>query len=90
MEFYLDILLYAPYVTAAVLCLLTFCFFVDYKYVVYQHNGYTTSLDLEMDKLQSVIGKRRRLITFIYRKRPTKETALDEDDSSLYFAYMNR
>ncbi|WP_404461604.1 hypothetical protein [Sutcliffiella horikoshii] len=90
MEFYLDILLYAPYVTAAVLCLLTFCFFVDSKYVVCQHNGYTTSLDLEMNKLQSVIGKRRRLITFIYRKRPTKESTLDEEDSSNYFAYMSR
>jgi len=89
MEFYLDILLYAPFVTAAVLCLLTFCFFVDSKYLVYQHNSYSTTLDLETNKLQSVIGKRRRLITFIYRKRPTKETTLDEEDSSIYFAYMN-
>ncbi|MCM3616942.1 hypothetical protein M3936_05015 [Sutcliffiella horikoshii] len=90
MEFYLDILLYAPYVTAAILCLMTFCFFVDSKYVVCHQNGYTTSLDLEAKKLQSVIGKRKRLITFIYRKRPTKETTLDEEDSSLYLAYMNR
>ncbi len=90
MEFYLDILLYAPYVTAAILCLMTFCFFVDSKYVVCHQNGYTTSLDLEANKLQSVIGKRKRLITFIYRKRPTKETTLDEEDSSLYLAYMNR
>ena len=90
MEFYLDILLYAPYVTAAILCLMTFCFFVDSKYVVCHQNGYTTSLDLEANKLQSVIGKRKRLITFIYRKRPTKETTLDEEDSALYLAYMNR
>ncbi|KPB04876.1 hypothetical protein [Bacillus sp. CHD6a] len=89
MEFYLDILLYAPYVTAAVLCLLTFCFFVDSKYVVYQHSGYTTSLDLETNKLQSIIGKRRRLITFIYRKRPTKEATLDEEDSSFYYTNMS-
>ncbi|KMJ57878.1 hypothetical protein AB685_13635 [Bacillus sp. LL01] len=90
MEFYLDLLLYAPYVTAGILCLITFCFYLDSKYVVYQHNSYTTSLDLETNKLQSVIGKRRRLITFIYRKRPTKESVLDEEDSSIYFAYTNQ
>ncbi|CAG9622979.1 hypothetical protein [Sutcliffiella rhizosphaerae] len=88
MEFYLDLLLYAPYVTAAIICLVNFYFYLDSNQLVYQYKGYTTSLVVGSNIAQFHLGKRRRFITLIYRKRPTKESTVDEEDSSFYFSMI--
>jgi hypothetical protein len=89
MEFYLDLILYAPYVTAALMCLVSCCFYFEARQVVYQTRGYSTSLVVDSSTPQLISGKRRKLFTIAFRKKPTKESALDDEDSSFYFYSAN-
>ncbi|WP_204416687.1 hypothetical protein [Bacillus tianshenii] len=84
MEFYLDILLYAPYVTATLLCLVTYCFYLESRQVFYQSRSCSPSLDTSGAVSFQVNRKRRNRLAFVYRKRPTKETIDDEEPPSFY------
>lgn len=79
MEFYLDLLLYAPYVTATLLCLVTYCFYLESKQVMYQSRTLSTTVDLCGVTVYFWSGKRKKLFTMVFRKRPTKETNDDEE-----------
>ncbi|WP_078381494.1 hypothetical protein [Sutcliffiella halmapala] len=84
MEFYLDLLLYAPYVTATLLCLVTYCFYLESKQIMYQSRTLSTSIDKSVSTVHYVNGKRKKLFTFVFRKRPTKEANKDEEEPSFY------
>lgn len=80
----MDLLLYAPYVTATLLCLVTFCFYLESRQVWYQANSCSPSFDTSGTVSYQVDRKRRKRLTFVYRKRPTKETLDDEESPSFY------
>ncbi|MFE7063400.1 hypothetical protein ACFVAD_14735 [Sutcliffiella sp. NPDC057660] len=84
MEFYLDLLLYAPYVTATLLCLVTYCFYLESRQVWYQSRSCSPSLDTSGAVSYQVDRKRRKRLAFVFRKRPTKETLDDEEHLSFY------
>lgn len=83
MEFYHDLFLYAPYLSAFVLYILCYYMLREARFTAFHAEPFTDHVNAGIDPSVLTIWKRRNVFIHVYRKTPVKEKNNDEEDPFL-------